>query len=141
LIERLKEHGEPESVGRALALALKQERDGWTVLKLLEIADQLQITAAGPVLIEIAGREPEDDRGKFLAGRACEVLLKLPLDLEARATANAVCRVPLEHMRRFRLGEAKERALHRPRKMEWLILVVLMVLALAGFFVAWSALR
>jgi hypothetical protein len=110
------------------------EQNGWVLLKLIELADRLQLDAAAPALLRIAREPPgEGERSLFLAGRACEVLLKLPLDVTTRAEANQVCLVPLERVTQFRLGAQVERLLQRPRRLEWALLATLMALGLAGF--------
>lgn len=141
LTTRLREHGDDREVALALGRAVSEERDGWTLLKLLELTERLGLTGTAPALLELARRPPGDDlRSRFLAGRACEVMLKLPLDYETRIAANEVCKQPLADIARFRMGAAKERAIHRPRKLEWAILVGLMVVGLAGFLFALLAL-
>ena len=81
-----------------------------------------------------------DERGRYLAGRACEVMLKLPLDLATRNRVNDVSRGPLEDIARFRMGAERAQRMHRPRQVEWTLLVILMALAGAGLIVAWVAL-
>jgi hypothetical protein len=137
---RLQEYPDRSEVERALALALADEKDGWTLLKLLELAERLQPLAAAAALMSIAATKSADERGRFLAGRACEVLLKLPLDLAGRSQANEVCRGPLEDAAAFRVGADRERQLQRPRRLEWLLLIGLLALAIAGLIFAATAL-
>jgi hypothetical protein len=141
LAERLRQHPDGAEVAEAVRLALSSERDGWTLLKLLELVDRLSVEQAVEPLLVLAAQPPgEDDRAQFLAGRACEVLLKLPLDLKSRTRANEVCKAPLEDIARFRMGAQRAQQMHRPRQVEWTLLVVLMVLALGGLMLAWRAL-
>jgi len=141
LSAQLKSHPDAREVGRAVAQAIEAERDGWTLLKLLGLCERLESPEAAEALLQVAGRPSEgDDRSRFLAGRACEVILKLPLDQRARARANAACREPLEELQAFRLGAARARHAHRPRRIEWALLVVMMALGVAGFVFAWLAL-
>jgi hypothetical protein len=141
LIERLHEHPDPAEVARAVALALADERDGWTLLKLIEIAERLNSKLTAEALMRVVSDPPGDEqRARFLAGRACEVLLKLPLDYETRLRANELSKGPLEDAFRARLGAQRERQLQRPRRLEWLILIAVMVTALLGFAIAWTAL-
>ena len=137
---RLEAHPDRSEVERALARALDDEEDGWTSLKLLELVDRMQLLGAATALIKLASSTTHDERARFLAGRACEVLLRLPLDLEARARANAVCKAPLAEVARFRLGAERERALQRPRRIEWLLVIGLFALAIAALIFAVSAL-
>jgi hypothetical protein len=140
LVERLKALDDSALVAGAASQAMTEERDGWTLLKILELVERLELVGTAPALMKLAqsGRE-EDDRSKFLAGRASEVLLKLPLDYQTRLQANEVTKGPLQDVVRFRMGADKERALHRPRRAEWTLLVVLMVVFLVGLFVAFRA--
>jgi hypothetical protein len=141
LVARLREHADPAEVERALAHALSVEREGWALLKLLEVTERLAPVAAADALMEIARNPPgEGQRAQFLAGRACEVLLKLPLDYATRLRANDLSKEKLEDAFRYRLGAQRERSLQRPRRAEWLLLVVLMVVALVGFAIGWAAL-
>jgi len=141
LAERLRSHPDGAEVGAAVHRALSDERDGWVQLKLLELVERLTLAAAAPALIALAGRpQTEDDRSRFLSGRAAEVLLKLPLDLETRNRANAVTQGPLEEIARFRMGAQRAQQMHRPRRAEWTLLVVLMAVAVIGFALAWRAL-
>jgi hypothetical protein len=137
---RLEEHPDRSEVERALARAVEDEKDGWTVLKLLELVERMQLLGAAEALLKIASSPARDERSRFLAGRACEVLLKLPLDLEARSRANAVCKSPLEDVGRLRLGSQRERALQRPRRIEWLLVIGLFALAIAALIFAVTAL-
>jgi hypothetical protein len=141
LVERLRQYPDGAEMAEAVRLALAAERDGWTLLKLLELVDRLSIDKAAEPLLALAAQPPgEDDRAQFLAGRASEVLLKLPLDLKTRTRANEVCKAPLEAIARFRMGAQRAQQMHRPRQVEWTLLVVLMVLALGGLLLAWRAL-
>jgi hypothetical protein len=140
LIQNLEHYPDRAEVEHALSRALRDERDGWVLLKLLELVEHLALTGVAPALVELAQRPTETERGQFLAGRACEVLLKLPLDLNARTRANQVCKVPLQQVARYRLGADRERRLHRPRRIEWLLLVLLMVAAIAALIFAATAL-
>ena len=142
MVAKLKEHGDQREVAAAISEAVQSEHRDWTLLKLLELADRLLLPDVAQALIALAeNTSAETERGQFLAGRACEVLLRLPLDVPTRARANQVCRLPLQRVARFRLGTDRERMLQRPRRVEWTLLVVLMVLALAGFAFAFLALR
>ncbi len=136
----LESHADRAEVERAVARALADEKDGWTLLKLLELVERMQLLGAAEALMAIASSPGGDQRARFLAGRACEVLLKLPLDLEARTRANTVCKVPLEEVGRFRLGSQRERALQRPRRIEWLLVIGLFALAIAALIFAVTAL-
>jgi len=143
---RLAEHlgKEPEApVAEALGRLLEQERDGWVQLKVLELADRLAPVALAPALIRYAEAKAgaEEPRVRFLAGRACEVLLRLPLDLEARAKAQALSARPLQEVVSARGQALRARAMHRPRRVEWAILVAVMVLGLSGLIYAFQALR
>ncbi|MFZ5471346.1 MAG: hypothetical protein ACOZIN_18135 [Myxococcota bacterium] len=142
LVTQLKSHENPGEVGHALGHAVNEERDGWTLLKLLEACEQLQTLPAAPALMALAKEPPgSGDRARFLAGRACEVLLKLPLDYPTRLVANEVCKGPLGDINRFRMGAERARTLHRPRRVEWTLLVVLMAIGLAGFIYVMATLR
>ena len=137
----LQAQAEKPALEEAMGLALQEEKDGWTLLKLLELVDRLGLIGTSPALLALAESAPgSDDRSRFLSGRACEVLLKLPLDYQTRLVANRVCKAPLEEMARFRMGAQKERAMHRPRRIEWLILVAIMALGLTGLVFALRAL-
>ena len=138
---RLEVHPDQTEVERALALAIANERDGWTLLKLLELVERMQLCGAAPALIELASTPAADERWRFVAGRACEVLLKLPLNLAARARATEVCKQPLEDVARFRMGAEREERLQRPRRIEWLLLLGLVALAIAALIFAASALE
>ena len=138
---RLEAHPDRSEVERALALAIASERDGWTLLKLLELVERMQLPGAAPALIQLASSPTPDERSRFVAGRACEVLLKLPLDVAARARANEVCKEPLEEVARLRLGAEREQRLQRPRRIEWLLLLGLVALAIAALIFAASALE
>jgi hypothetical protein len=135
---RLEAHPDRSEVERALALAIAEEKEGWTLLKLLELVERMQLLGAAPAVLGLASSPAPDERARYLAGRACEVLLKLPLDREARARANSVCKVPLEQAGVFRLGAERERALQRPRWIEWLLVIGLMALAIAALIFAVS---
>ncbi len=140
LIDQLKSH-DGAVVGPALEKLIAEEQDGWTLLKLLELAERLELPQVAPALLQVVQSPPEQgDRRRFLAGRACEVMLKLPLAYDERMRANELCQAPLADLARFRLGAERERALHRPRRIEWLLLVVLMALGLGAFVFAWMAL-
>lgn len=144
-LQKLADHlaGEPvEHVAEALARLLEQERDGWVQLKVLELADRAAPLAMAPALMEYvrARREASEPRVRFLAARACEVLLKLPLDLEARAQASELSKAPLAEAAEARGRAARARAMHRPRRVEWAILVAVMVLGLGGLLFAFQAL-
>ncbi len=138
---RLEAHPDPSEVERALALAIANERDGWTLLKLLELVERMGLPGAAPALIQLASSPTPEQRSRFVAGRACEVLLKLPLDLAARARANKVCKKPLEEVASFRMGAEREQRLQRPRRIEWLLLFGLVALAVAALIFAASALE
>jgi hypothetical protein len=145
-LTRLSEHlgQEPEAqVAEALGRLLEQERDGWAQLKILELADRLAPAALAPALLQYveARRKAEEPRVRFLAGRACEVLLRLPLDRELRAKAQAISAGPLQEVASARGQALRARAMHRPRRVEWLILVAMMVLGIAGLLYAFQALR
>jgi hypothetical protein len=141
LTARLRAHPDAGEVERALVHALLAERDGWVLLKLLELTERLAPKGAAEALIKIAQDPPGDEgRARFLAGRACEVLLKLPLGYETRRRANEASKGKLEDPFRYRLGALRERQLQRPRRVEWLLLVVMMALVLGGLLVAWAAL-
>jgi len=141
-LERLATHLRslpPAELGAALSESLLEEKDGWTLLKLLELVERLETRGCADALVELAQNPPgEGDRRKFLAGRACEVLLRLPLDERSRHRADAACKIPLQEIQLFRLGADRERKLHRPRRVEWALLMGLMLLALTGL---WLALR
>lgn len=141
LTEQLRGHGDMAEVERAIALAVSQEHDGWTQLKLLELVERLGLVATAPALMELVEKRAgaEDDRSRFLAGRACEVMLKLPLDLESRTRANDLCKGPLEDVGRFRMSAERVRSLHRPRRAEWILLAVVMVLGIGGLVFAFLA--
>jgi hypothetical protein len=138
--KQLLAHPDAVEVDAALSRALSDEKDGWTLLKLVDLAERVGTPAPAAALMAVAAQPQPDERGRFLAGRACEVLLKLPLDLETRNRANAVCRQPLDDLVRFRLGAQRAQALHRPRRVEWTLLAVLMAIALAGLVLALRAL-
>jgi len=141
LTAQLSAHPDPLEVERALALALEQESEGWTLLKLLELTERLRLPGAAPALLNLAQQPPgQGPRAEFLAGRACEVMLALPLDLQTRTRANQICKDPLEQIARYRLGAEKERQLQRPRQIEWLLLVVLMAIGIAALIFAAAAL-
>ena len=133
----------PADVGEALGLLLEQERDGWTQLKVLELADRLAPVSMSPALIRyVQGRSnAEDARTRFLAARACEVLLRLPLGLEARARAAELSVAPLREVSEVRGQAMRTRAIQRPRRVEWAILVLVMVLGISGLVFAFLALR
>src|SRR5215469_4390030 len=137
---RLEAHPDRSEVERALALAIANERAGWTLLKLLELVERMQLPGTAPALIQLASSHTPDERSRFVAGRACEVLLKLPLDVAARARANEVCKKPLAEVARFRMGAEREQSLQRPRRIEWLLLLGLVALAIAALIFAASAL-
>lgn len=144
-LQRLAEHlqAEPEAeVAEALGLLLEREPDGWTQLKLLELCDRVAPLAMAPALMRYAEARVSaaEPRTRFLAGRACEVLLKLPLDLEARARAQALSERPLREAAELRGQALRSRSLHRPRRVEWVILVLLMLLGLSGLLFAFQAL-
>jgi hypothetical protein len=130
-------------VAEALGSLLEQERDGWTQLKLLELADRLAPPALAPALMKyVEGlASSAEPRSRFLAGRAGEVLLKLPLDLEARGKAAELSAGPLREAAALRGRAMRSRSLHRPRRVEWAILVAMMVLGLTGLLFALQALR
>ncbi len=103
LTEQLRSHPDRPEVERAVAHAVTEEKDGWILLKLMELMERLDLSGAAPALMKVAQHPPgEGARSQFLAGRACEVLLKLPLDLETRARANEICKIPLQQMARHR---------------------------------------
>jgi hypothetical protein len=141
LTAHLAAHPDREEVERAVAKAVETETDGWTLLKLLEVVERLLLLGAAPALIHLVEqrRGAEDDRSRFLAGRASEVLLKLPLNLESRTRANAICQGPLEEIATFRMSTQRARLVHRPRRVEWMILVALMLLGIAGLIFAFRA--
>jgi len=141
LTQALRRHPDAGEVEAAVREAFRAERDGWALLKLLEVVDQLQLTGAAEALLGLARQPPGDDaRSRFLVGRACEVLLRLPLNRELRARADDVSHGPLEDISRFRLGAQRAQALHRPRQVEWFLLAAMMALALIGLATAWRAL-
>ena len=142
LTEQLRSHGDPSEVAAALSRALLDEQEGWTVLKLLELTERLALTQTAAALMSVATHPPgEGPRQRFLAGRACEVLLRLPLDYSTRQKANSLSAGPLEEMAGFRTGAAKERTSQRPRRVEWAILVALMGVALVGLLLAFLSLE
>jgi hypothetical protein len=127
----------PDALSQALSQALLSERNGWAALKLLELMELLALPGCAPALIAFCQNPPDEaDRRKFLAGRACEVLLRLPVDRATRLTADAACKIPLQDIVVFRHGADRERKIHRPRKIEWGLLIALMALALLGLWVA-----
>jgi hypothetical protein len=140
LTDRLRQHPDAVEVEAAVRRAVGEERDGWTQLKLLELVERLNLKGAVEPLLRLAVTARDDERGRFLAGRACEVMLKLPLDLETRNRVNQVCQGPLDDIARFRMGAQRAQRMHRPRQVEWTLLVMLMALAGAGVLVAWLAL-
>lgn len=140
LIRSLEQYSDRAEVERALSRALLDERQGWVLLKLLEIAERLAFAGLAPALMELAQAPAETERAQFLAGRACEVLLKLPLDLQSRARANEACKGPLQDLVRYRLGSERERRLQRPRRIEWFLLALLMAGALGALIFAVTAL-
>ncbi|MGQ0506878.1 MAG: hypothetical protein ACT4TC_16325 [Myxococcaceae bacterium] len=137
MVEQLKAHDDAQELERALSLALLEEKEGWTQLKLLEVTDRLRLVGTAEALMSLAADPPDEGpRRDFLAGRACEVLLRLPLNLEQRARANELSKGRMEDMQRFRLGAQRVRNLHRPRLAEWSLLVVLMLVSLSGLVFA-----
>jgi hypothetical protein len=145
-LQRLAEHlgKEPGAhAAEALGRLLEQERDGWVQLKVLELADRLAPVELAPALMRYVESRAgaEEPRVRFLAGRACEVLLRLPLDLEARARAQAISARPLHEVALARGQALSARAMHRPRRVEWAILVAMMALGLSGLIYAFQALR
>ncbi len=138
---RLEAHPDRSEVERALGWAIADESDGWTLLKLLELIERMELLRTAPALIKLASAPAAGERGRFIAGRACEVLLRLPLDLEGRAAANEVCKGPLEDVARLRLGAEREQRLQRPRRIEWLLLLALLGLAIAALIFAVTALE
>lgn len=137
LSEHLRAHPDAAEVERAIAHALVTEPDEWVLLKLVELSDRLSLPGTAPALLGIAQRSGPGDRGLFLSGRACEVLLKLPLDLASRADANRLCQVPLKRISEFRHGEETQRLLYRPRRLEWALLILLMLAVLGGLLFAY----
>lgn len=133
----------PADVGEALGLLLEQEQDGWTQLKVLELADRLAPVSMAPALIRyVQQREGgPDSRTRFLAARACEVLLRLPLDLEARSRAAELSAQPLREAALVRGEALRSRTLQKPRRVEWAILVAVMLLGLSGLVYAFQSLR
>jgi len=140
LVDRLRQHPDAAEVEAAVTRAVAEERDGWTLLKLLELVERLNASGAVEPLLRLAASPQADERGRYLAGRACEVMLKLPLDLATRNRVNDASRGPLEDIARFRMGAERAQRMHRPRQVEWTLLVILMALAGAGLVVAWVAL-
>jgi hypothetical protein len=140
LVDRLHHHPDGGEVEAAVRRAVAEERDGWTLLKLLELVERLSLASAVEPLLRLAASPPQDERGRFLAGRACEVMLTLPLDLAMRNRVNEVSRGPLDDIARFRMGAERAQRMHRPRQVEWTLLAALMALAGAGLVVAWLAL-
>src|SRR3954469_5356356 len=67
----------PADVGEALGILLEQERDGWTQLKVLELADRLAPKAMAPALIRYVQERSSDPepRTRFPAARARGVRL------------------------------------------------------------------
>ncbi len=143
LSEQLTAFDDRDALTAALSQALREEHDGWTLLKLLELLDRLRLPGTADALIDLAQRPPGDDdaRSRFLAGRACEVLLRLPLDLAQRARANAVSEGRMEDVQRYRLGAARVAGLQRPRRVEWALLVGFMVVGLIGLLYGLLALE
>jgi hypothetical protein len=132
---------EPAALSAALGAALSRERDGWTLLKIVELCDRLAPPGLEGALMRFVEERAEgDDRQRFLAGRAAEVLLRLPLDLAARARAGELSQGPLRDLERFRRREQAARLLHRPRRVEWAILAAMMALGLLGTVLAFRAL-
>jgi hypothetical protein len=140
LVERLRHHPDAAEVEAAVSSSVAEERDGWTLLKLLELVERLSLAGAVEPLLRLAASPQQDARGRFLAGRACEVMLTLPLDLETRNRVNEVSKGPLDDIARFRMGAERAQRMHRPRQVEWTLLAALMALAGAGVVVAWLAL-
>jgi hypothetical protein len=142
LAKKLCAHEDWAELERAVQYAIADTKDGWTRLKLLELVDRLSLLGAAPALLNLAQHPNADDpRSMFIAGRACEILLRLPLNLELRKAADEVCTVPLSRLSAFRAGAQRERLQQRPRLVEWMLLVFLMALALVGFFIAFFALE
>lgn len=142
LTAQLRAHGDPFEVERALSYAVREERNGWTLLKLLEVIERLHPAGTADALMRMAEAPPgEGDRAAFLSGRACEVILRLPLDLETRNRANEICKAPLQRIARYRLGAEKERSLQRPRALEWTLLAALMAIGIAALIFAATALQ
>jgi hypothetical protein len=142
LANRLRAHQDWSELERAINYAFSETRDGWTRLKLLELVDRLSLLGAAPALLHLAQHpETDDPRSEFVAGRACEILLRLPLNLEMRKAADDACAVPLTRLAAFRAGAQRERLQQRPRHLEWLLLIFLMALALIGFIVALFAIE
>jgi hypothetical protein len=142
LTEQLRAHPDVSEVERAVGRAVSEEKDGWTLLKLFELVERLTLTGTSASLMQLASEPPGDGpRSRFLAGRACEVLLQLPLDYETRTRANEICKLPLDEIARFRMGAQRERTMQRPRRVEWIILAIVMLLALAGLGFALFALE
>jgi hypothetical protein len=140
--EQLAAHDDREELTAALSHALVEEHDGWILLKLLELADRLSLPGTADALISVARRPAsEDPRSRFLAGRACEVLLRLPLDLAQRARANAVSEGLIEDVQLYRLGAQRAVHLHRPRRVEWALLVGVMLVGLLGLLFGLFALE
>src|SRR4051812_5290856 len=61
LADQLKVHGEREELEGALSHALLEERDGWTLLKLLELADRLRLAGTAAALMELVNRPSDGD--------------------------------------------------------------------------------
>ena len=142
LSQHLRAHPDAAEVERAIAHALDTETDQWVLLKLVELSERLSLPGTAQALHGIAQRLPHSgDRGLFLSGRACEVLLKLPLDLGLRAEANRVCQIPLQKIAEFRHGEETQRLLYQPRRFEWALLILLMLAALGGLLFAYLPTR
>jgi len=140
LAEQLSHEPEAE-VAEALGLLLEREGGGWVQLKLLELCDRLAPLRLAPALLRyLEARASSDEPGaRFLAGRAGEVLLGLPLDLETRARAQAISAGPMREAAELRAQAARSRSLHRPRRAEWAILVAAMLLGLCGLVYALQA--
>lgn len=121
-------------LGRALALAVEREPDPWTFVKLVELCGLVKPAVAGPALLRRVENPPSatDERRLYLQGCACEVLLGLDLDEAAQRRATSLCGPPLSHLARVRASVDARVRDHRPRVVEWAIVVVAMLLAAAG---------
>lgn len=140
LLEKLAADERPR-LEAALSQLLASEQDGPKQLLLLDVIEKMSLTGTFDGLIEVVKlhKQSEDPRLRFLAGRASEVLLRLPLNLTQRAIANSVCQDSLLEGQRLRLQAERASAMQRPRRIEWALLAALMAMALAGIIYAFVA--
>jgi hypothetical protein len=132
----------PEVIAGALGEALGHGLHGWGQLKLLELCDRSpHLELAEPLMAFARARvDSTVARERFLAGRACEVLVKLPLNLDARARANELSKLLLPEVQSAKERAQRERSMHRPRRIEWGILAAMMATGLFGLWFALQAL-